>query len=59
MIMKTNTSEYMLTAIFSIIMEEKKVHPVVFYSCIFKAAKLNYDMYNKEHLKLSIHGTIT
>lgn len=50
MIMETNTSEYVLTAIFLTMMEEKEVHPVVFHSCTLKAAKLNYDIYNKELL---------
>ena len=50
MIVETDTSEYILTAIFSIMIEEKKVYLVTFYSCTFKATKLNYDIYNKELL---------
>jgi len=32
--------------------EENKVHPVIFYSCTFTIAELNYDMYNKELLAI-------
>jgi len=46
--METGASEYALTAILSIITEEKEVHLVAFYSCMFKAAKLSYNTYDKE-----------
>jgi len=48
MTMETGVSEYALIAILSIITEEKEVHLVTFYSCMFKAVKLNYNIYNKE-----------
>ena len=49
-IMETNVSDYTLAAILLIMIEEKEVHLVVFHSCMFKAAKLSYDIYNKELL---------
>lgn len=50
MIVETDASEYALTTILSIIIEEMEVHLVTFHSCIFKAVKLNYDTYDKELL---------
>ena len=50
MIVETNASEYTLIAIFSIITKEKKIHSVIFHSCIFKAIELSYNIYNKELL---------
>jgi len=38
------------TAIFLIITEEKEVYLVIFYSFIFKTAKLNYDTHDKKLL---------
>ena len=52
MIIKTNTLNYIFIAILLIIVEEKKVHTVTFYSHIFKATKLNYNKYNKEFLMI-------
>ena len=48
MIVETDVSEYTIIAILSIIIKEKEIHLVVFYSCIFKATKLKYDMHDKE-----------
>jgi len=48
MIVKTNTLDYALTAILLIMIEEKEVYLVVFYSCTFKTAEINYDIHNKE-----------
>ena len=56
LIVKTDTSDYALTAILSIVNDDNKVHPVAFYSCIFTVAELNYNTYNKELLKLSRFG---
>ena len=47
MIMETNTLNYALIAILSIIIKEE-VYLVVFYFHIFNATKLNYETYNKE-----------
>ena len=49
--MKTNTLDYVLTAILLII-TEKKVHSVIFYFCIFKAVELNYNTHDKELLTI-------
>ena len=48
--METNTSEYIFTAIFSIITKEKKVHLVILYLYTSKVTELNYDIHNKELL---------
>ena len=48
--MKTNASEYILVAIFLIMIEEKEVHLVTFHSHTFKTTELNYDMHDKELL---------
>jgi len=50
MIVKTNTLEYILTAILLIIIEEKKIHLIIFHFYIFKTTKFNYDIYNKKLL---------
>jgi len=52
MIVKTNVLDYVLAAILLIIMEEKEVYLVTFYFYMFKAAKLNYNTYNKELLMI-------
>jgi len=49
---KTNTLDYALTAILSIVNEENKVHPVAFYFCTFTVAELNYDTHDKELLAI-------
>ena len=50
--METDTLDYALTAILSIVNEENEVHPVAFHSCTFTAAELNYDTYDKELLAI-------
>jgi len=50
MIMETNISKYAFTAIPLIIIKEKKVYLVTFYSCTFKTTKLNYNIHDKELL---------
>ena len=40
----------MFIVILSIMTKEKEIHPVIFYSYIFKTAKLNYNIYNKKLL---------
>ena len=50
MILETNASNYVLIAILSIIIEEKKVYLVTFHFCMFKATDLNYNIYNQELL---------
>jgi len=49
---KTNTSDYALTAILSIVNEENEVHPVIFHSCTFTVVELNYNTYNKKLLAI-------
>jgi len=47
---ETNVSDYALTAILSMITDNKKVHPVAFYSHIFSAPELNYNIHDKKLL---------
>ena len=50
--METDTSDYTLAAILSIVNEDNEVHPVAFHSCTFTAAELNYDTHDKELLAI-------
>jgi len=51
LIMETNASDYALTTIlFIIINEENEVYPVAFHFCTFTMSELNYDTHNKELL---------
>jgi len=52
LIMETNALNYALTAILSIVNEENEVYPVVFHSCTFTTAELNYNTYDKELLAI-------
>jgi len=52
LIMEADASDYTLAAILSIVNKENEVHPVVFHSCTFTAAELNYDIYDKELLTI-------
>jgi len=48
LIVETDTLDYALTAILSIVNKENKVHPVTFYSCTFTMVELNYNIHDKE-----------
>ena len=50
--METDALDYTIVAIFFIVNEENKVHPVTFYSHTFIAVELNYNTYNKELLAI-------
>ena len=50
--METDALDYALTTILSIVNEDNKVHPVVFYSYTFTAVELNYNTHNKELLAI-------
>jgi len=50
--METDTSDFALTAIFSIVNEENEVYLVVFHSCTFTAVELNYDTHDKTLLAI-------
>ena len=50
--METDVLDYTLAAILSIVNEDNEVYPVAFHSCIFTAAELNYDTYDKELLAI-------
>jgi len=51
LVVETDTSDYALTAILSIIINDK-LHPVAFLSRTFTSTKLNYDIHNKELLAI-------
>jgi len=48
--METDTSDYALAAILSIMTKENEIHPIVFYSRTFSTLELNYDIYDKKLL---------
>ena len=50
--METNTSNYALAIILSIVNKENKVHLVAFYFYTFTIAELNYDIHDKELLAI-------
>ena len=50
--METDTSDYALIAILSIINEDNEVYPVAFYYCTFIVVELNYNTYDKELLAI-------
>ena len=52
LIMETNASNYILTAILSIVNEENKVYLVAFHSYTFTMAELNYNTHDKELLAI-------
>ncbi|KAJ8507721.1 hypothetical protein ONZ45_g9939 [Pleurotus djamor] len=52
MVIETDASDYALGAIFAIYTDDGKIHPVVFHSCTFANAELNYDVHNKELLAI-------
>jgi RNase H-like domain found in reverse transcriptase len=52
MVVETNTSDYALAAILSIYTSDGEIHSIVFHSCSFNSAELNYDMHDKELLTI-------
>ena len=48
--METNTSDYAITTILSIYLEDSKIHPIAFLSQSLHNAELNYDTHDKELL---------
>jgi len=59
---ETDALDYTLAAILFIVNEENEVHPVTFHFYTFTAAKLNYNIHDKELLailKLSKFGDTT
>jgi len=52
LIVETNASDYVLTAILSIVNEDNEVHSVAFHSHTFTVAELNYDTHDKELLAI-------
>ena len=52
LIVETNASDYALAAILSITTKDHEIYPIAFYSWIFSASELNYDVYDKELLTI-------
>ena len=50
--MKTDTSDYALATILSIVNEENEVHLVAFHFHTFSMVELNYNMHDKELLAI-------
>ena len=50
--MKTNTLNYTLTAILSIVNEKDEVYIVAFHFHTFTTVELNYNIHNKELLAI-------
>jgi len=50
--MKTDTLDYALIIILSIVNKGNEVHPVAFHFCTFTIAELNYNIYDKELLAI-------
>jgi hypothetical protein len=49
---ETDTSDYALVAILSIVDSDREVHPMAFLSRNFSPAELNYDIHDKELLAI-------
>jgi len=49
---KTDTSNYALTAVLSITTPDGKLHPIAFHSQTFSALELNYSVHDKELLAI-------
>ena len=47
-VIETDTSDYALTAILSIVTKDGELHPVAFHSWSFSPMELNYDVHDKE-----------
>ena len=52
MIIETDTSNYAIATIFSIILPNGEIHPVAFHSCTLTTSELNYDTHDKELLAI-------
>ena len=52
LIVETNTSDYVLAMILSVVNKENEVCLVIFHSHIFTIVELNYNTHNKELLAI-------
>jgi len=52
LVVETDTSDYVLAAILSIMTKDNEIHPIAFYFQTFSAPELNYDIHNKELLTI-------
>jgi len=51
-IVETNASDYALAAILSFITKDNEIYSVAFYSQMFSAPELNYNIHDKELLAI-------
>jgi hypothetical protein len=51
-IIEADTSDFAVGSILSQLEEDRKLHPIAFYSQKFNAKKINYDVHNKELLAI-------
>ena len=49
---ETDTSDYTIAAILSIMCSDNEIHPIAFHSCTLTGAELNYDTHDKELLAI-------
>ena len=52
LVVETDTSDYALAAILSIMTKDNEIYPIAFYSQTFSAPELNYDVHDKELLTI-------
>jgi len=52
LVMETDTLDYTLAAILSIMTKDNEIHPVAFHSWTFSTPELNYNVHNKELLAI-------
>ena len=52
LVVETDTSDYALAAILSIMTKDNEIHPIAFHSQTFSAPELNYDIHDKELLTI-------
>jgi len=52
LVVETDTSDYTLAAILSIMTKDNEIHPVAFHSRTFSTLELNYDVHDKELLTI-------
>ena len=53
---KTDASEYTVATVLSIIISDKEIHPVAFYSQTLTTSKLNYDTHDRSSLPFMSHS---
>jgi len=52
LVLETNTSDYALAVILSIITKDNEIYPIAFHSWMFSTSELNYNIHDKELLTI-------